>query len=146
MSGRRATTPRGTDGAVPVYEAEDATSAAFPPRRYRTFAGLRTHVEAIVCSDWWAETFPGAPIEVHVERRSRTATFSAACRRDGSGILWFVDGQHWNTAAVCHELAHVASDSGHDGRFREALVALWRRECGFLAATELSTQLKQRPT
>ena len=84
------------------------------------------------------------PVEVHVERRSRTATFSAACRRDGAGIVWFVDGQHWNATAVCHELAHVASDSGHDALFREALVALWRRECGFLAATELSAQLGHR--
>ena len=136
--------PGGGDPTAAVYAAEDAAAAAFPPRRYRSFAELRSHIAAIVCSDWWSDTFPGAPIEVHVERRSRTATFSAACRRDGAGIVWFVDGQHWNATAVCHELAHVASDSGHDALFREALVALWRRECGFLAATELSAQLGHR--
>ena len=142
--GRRATAPRAAEPASAVYAAEDAASEAFPPRRYRTFAELRSHIEAIVCSDWWADTFPEAPIEVHVERRSRTATFSAACRRDGAGILWFVDGEHWNASAVCHELAHVASNSGHDARFRDALVTLWRRECGFLAATELSARLDDR--
>lgn len=124
-----------------VYDAEDAAAEAFPPRRYRTFVELRAHVDAIVCSDWWADTFPGAPIEIHVERRSHTATFSAACRSEGAGILWFVDGEHWTSSVVCHELAHVASGSGHDARFRQALLALWRRECGFLAATELAAQL-----
>ena len=107
MSTRSTETAGGDARAGAVYAAEDAASAAFPTRRYRTFAELRTHVEAIVCSDWWADTFPGAPIEVHVERRSRTATFSAACRRDGAGILWFVDGEHWTATAVCHELGHV---------------------------------------
>ena len=144
MSTRSAETAGGDARAGAVYAAEDAVSAAFPPRRYRTFAELRTHVEAIVCSDWWADTFPGAPIEVHVERRSRTATFSAACRRDGAGILWFVDGEHWMATAVCHELGHVASGSGHDAPFRNALVELWRRECGFPAATELCAQLNSR--
>lgn len=146
MSGRPAGSVSGDQAAqgAAVYAAEDAAAASFPPRRYRTFAELRAHVDAIVCSDWWADTFPGAPIEVHVERRSHTATFSAACRADGAGILWFVDGEHWNGAVVCHELAHVASSSGHDDRFRQALLALWQRECGFLAATELSAQFRLR--
>ena len=144
MSTRSTASAGGDDQAAAVYASEDAAAAAFPPRRYRTFAELRSHVDAIVCSDWWADTFPSAPIEVHVERRSRTATFSAACRRDGAGILWFVDGEHWTAAAVCHELAHVASDSGHDARFRVALVALWQRECGFLAATELAGRLSPK--
>lgn len=133
-----------TNPTTAVYDAEDAAAAAFPPRRYRTFAELGSHVEAIVCSDWWADTFPGAPIEVHVERRSRTATFSAACRSDGAGILWFVDGEHWTAAVVCHELAHVASGSGHDAAFRTALLQLWRRELGFLAATALEAALAVR--
>ena len=144
MSARSSATHGSDDPAAAVYAAEDAAAEAFPPRRYRTFAELRSHVEAIVCSDWWADSFPDAPIEVHVERRSRTATFSAACRRDGAGILWFVDGEHWTAGAVCHELAHIASGSGHDDRFWLALVALWRRECGFTAATELSAQLGSR--
>lgn len=50
---------------------------------------------------------------------------------DGAGLLWFVDGEHWTATAVCHELGHVASGSGHDAPFRNALVELWRRECGF---------------
>ena len=129
-----------------VYAAEDEAAASFPPRGYRSFADLRAHVDAIVSSDWWADTFPSAPIEMHVERRSRTATFSAACRADGAGIVWIVDGEHWNAGVVCHEPAHVASGSGHDAGFRTALLALWRRECGFPAATELSAQLNLRMT
>lgn len=127
-----------------LYAAEDAAAADFPPRRYRTFAELAAHVDSIVCSDWWAESFPTAPTEVHVERRSRTATFSAACRLEDAGILWFVDGEHWTAAVVCHELAHVATGHDHDARFRQALVRLWRRECGFPAATGLTAQLALR--
>lgn len=70
-----------------VYAAEDAAAQAWSPRRYRTFAELTAEVERIVTSDWWAETFAGAPIEVYLERRSGTATFSAACRRDGTGAV-----------------------------------------------------------
>lgn len=114
-----------------VYAAEDAAAQAWSPRRYRTFAELTAEVERIVTSDWWAETFAGAPIEVYLERRSGTATFSAACRRDGTGVLWFVDGHHWSADVVCHELAHLATDSGHDAAFRAALVKLWRMEAVF---------------
>lgn len=124
-----------------VYAAEGAAAQAWSPRRYRTFAELTAEVERIVTSDWWAETFAGAPIEVYLERRSGTATFSAACRRDGTGVLWFVDGHHWSADVVCHELAHLATDSGHDAAFRAALVKLWRMECGFYATSELRSQL-----
>ena len=113
-----------------VYAAEDAAAQAWSPRRYRTFAELTAEVERIVTSDWWAETFAGAPIEVYLERRSGTATFSAACRRDGTGVLWFVDGHHWSADVVCHELAHLATDSGHDAAFRAAYARQVRRVLG----------------
>ena len=137
--GRSRGSRRGDGAGVNFYVAYYGTQQI-------SFADLRAHVDAIVSSDWWADTFPSAPIEMHVERRSRTATFSAACRADGAGIVWIVDGEHWNAGVVCHELAHVASGSGHDAGFRTALLALWRRECGFPAATELSAQLNLRMT
>lgn len=128
MTGGTRALARASERATRLYAAENAASAAFPSRRYQTFAELRAHAEAIVCSDWWADTFPDAPIEVHIERRSSSATFSAASRRNDIGIIWLINGVHWTTAVLCHELAHLASDSGHDAQFQRALLALWRQE------------------
>jgi hypothetical protein len=108
------------------------------------FADLRAHVDAIVSSDWWADTFPSS---THRDARRTPIPHRHVLGRlpaDGAGIVWIVDGEHWNAGVVCHELAHVASGSGHDAGFRTALLALWRRECGFPAATELSAQLNSR--
>lgn len=125
-----------------TYAAEDA--AAVGCRRYRTFEELSAHVDEIVCSEWWDLTFPDAPIEVHVERRSRSATFSAARCEPTHGVLWFIDGDHWNVAVVCHELAHLAGFGAHDADFRRALLTFWRRELGFHSAAALQAEFAAR--
>jgi putative metallohydrolase (TIGR04338 family) len=129
--------------ALTIYALEDAAARTSGLRRYTTFAELVEHVERIVCSDWWDTTFPAAPIEVTVQRRSRTATFSAAGRDDvnESGTLWVVDSHGWNAETVLHELAHIAAPSGsmHGPSWRAALLELWRREAGFHAWVELRT-------
>lgn len=121
-----------------VYAAEERAAEDAKLRRYRRFADLVAHVDAIVCSAWWDETFPGAPVEVVVERRSRNATFSAAAPLgDGAALIAVVDGRHWSADVVLHELAHVAAGhaAGHGHAFRAALAELWRHEAGFVAYT-----------
>lgn len=130
--------------APDVYAAEARAAAEAGLRRYRTFAELCAHVEAIVCSEWWDTTFPDAPVDVEVARRSRTATFSAACRSDDgdAAVIAIVDGHHWDAQVVLHELAHLAAGRGaaHGKRFRRALVELWRHEAGIVAATCLRSE------
>lgn len=121
-----------------VYAAEGRAAAAACVRRYTTFAEVQAHVDAIVCSEWWDETFPDAPVDVEVVRRSRNATFSAACRLDAdAAVVAIIDGRHWSADVVLHELAHLAAGLGadHGHRFRAALAELWRREAGIVAQT-----------
>ena len=129
--------------AMALYAAEDAAAATAGVRRYDTFRSMVDHVDEIVTSSWWDETFPGAPVEVHVERRSSTATFSAAVDLADAAVVAIVDSHHWSAHVVLHELAHVAVGPAHDHGpvFRGALYRLWRRHAGLPAATELAHAL-----
>jgi len=119
--------------AAAVYAAEDAALAGWPLRRFRRFAEIPRFVETVTTSSWWDESFPGAPVEVAVQRRSRTATYSAAAETsDEVGVLALVDGRGWGLDTILHELAHLAAGrrAAHGPRFRTALLILWRREAG----------------
>ena len=135
--------PGGTDA---LYAAEDRAATAAGVRRYRRFTELSAHVAAVVTSDWWDQRFPDAPAAVHVERRSRNATYSAAVHHPALGdaaVIAIIDGRHWSTHVVLHELAHVATrGDGHGPEFRSALIALWRREAGIYAAATLVAELR----
>jgi hypothetical protein len=58
--------------------------------------------------------------------------------------VWIVDRTGWNLATVLHELAHLAAPrgAGHGPAFRSALLALWRREAGVVAAADLLAELR----
>lgn len=142
-----ATRARVNPECVAVYAAEDAAATAAGVRRYTRFAELEAHIHTIVASDWWDERFAGAPHEVHVTRRSRNATYSAALTDDNApdaAVIAIVDGRHWSAHVALHELAHVAAgnDAAHGPAFRAALIALWRHEAGLHAAIELVEQLR----
>jgi len=119
-----------------VYSAEDAAVARVPLRRFARFADIEAYVENVVLSAWWAETFPDAPLEVEMERRSRSATFSAATTTgDEVGLVALVDGRGWGLETVLHELAHLAAGNRaeHGAAFADALEELWRHEAGVVA-------------
>jgi putative metallohydrolase (TIGR04338 family) len=130
-----------------VYDAE---TRALPGggRRFTRFAHLEAHVVDVTTGGWWAATFPDAPVEVDVLRRSRTATFSAAhVTADATaGVVWVRDGS-WDLVTVVHELAHVAAGpaadtSGpHGCRFATALLVCWRELLGFDAYGALRSAL-----
>jgi putative metallohydrolase (TIGR04338 family) len=122
--------------------------ASVPLRRFRRFADIEAYVEQVVLSAWWSESFPSAPLEVEVLRRSRSATFSAAATTgDEVGLLALVDGHGWGLETVLHELAHLVAGApaGHGRAFREALLALWRREAGIEAWVALAKALGPGP-
>jgi putative metallohydrolase (TIGR04338 family) len=147
MTTRAAARAAADPDASSVYAAETAATANAALRRYRRFRDLVAHVDAITTSTWWDATFPDAPIDVTVARRSHTATYSFAQQsswdREHAAIA-IVDGRHWDAGVVLHELAHIAAghDAGHGPVFRSALIALWRREAGIHAAVELVDQLR----
>jgi len=116
-------------------------------RRFRRFAEVRAYVDHVVGDPWWSDTFPWAPVAVHLERRSRSATFSAAhVAVDGDAVVFLRDGS-WDAVTVLHELAHVAARSGlgdrppHGPEFTDALRSLWRRHLGIQAWAALDLAL-----
>lgn len=133
-----------------LYAAE---LAALPDegRRFHRFVQVCDYVESVVLGPWWERTFPDAPIEVAVLRRSRSATFSAAhVTDDGSeGVIFLRDGS-WNAATVVHELAHVAAapratsdrSGPHGEQFATALLQLWREHLGVHAYGALRSGLE----
>lgn len=133
-----------------LYAAE---AAALPDggRRFTRFAQVEAYVAQVVIGAWWEQTFPAAPLEVDVERRSRSATFSAAhVTPDGTaGVIWVRDGS-WDLVTVVHELAHVAlagvepTDGPHGVAFAEALLACWRELCGVAAYGALRSEMAAR--
>jgi putative metallohydrolase (TIGR04338 family) len=131
-----------------LYAAEDA---ALPggSRRFTRFEHLERYVHDVVLGPWWERTFPDAPVEVDVLRRSRSATFSAAhvAPDAGAAVVWIRDGS-WDLVTVVHELAHVATGSppgpqqehggrqahgAHGERFATTLLICWRELLGVQA-------------
>lgn len=132
-----------------VEMAEEHAVGEFQLRRFRRFAHIEAYIASVVTGPWWCERFPDAPLEVLVERRSRSATYSAAgtsyaaanCNDDvwghatavdPTGIIWLVDGAGWGLETVLHELAHLAAETraDHGPAFTDALGELWRHEAG----------------
>jgi len=136
------------DGLL-VQAAEDE-AAPGGGRRFARFTEVQDYVAAVVGDHWWSQTFPWAPVDVAVERRSRSATFSAAhVAVSGEAVVFLRDGS-WDAVTVLHELAHVAARSGlgasqsHGPEFTDALLQLWRRHLGVQAWAALVQALPDR--
>lgn len=144
-----------------LYAAEDS---ALPDggRRFTRFAAIEKFVGEIIGDPWWESTFPDAPVEVAVRRRSRGATFSAAhVAEDGQEAVLFIRDGSWTMSVVIHELAHVAAmqtirsevgypteghvtDASHGPVFAAALLKLWRRYLGVHAYGALRSAFDDR--
>lgn len=143
----------GADPVDPYREAvyrSEAEALADGGRRFARFTELSAFVQAVVMSTFWESTFPGAPIEITLFRRSRGATFSAATvdGREATAAVWIRDGS-WDLVTVLHELAHVAAGTGdpsgpHGATFVDALLRLWREYLGFHAYGALRSALLAR--
>ena len=117
-------------------------------RRFRRFAELEQWVASVALGPWWESTFPTAPLDVTVLRRSSGATFSAARVEGDEAAVWIRDGS-WDVVTVVHELAHVAvgSDHGPDGphgaTFATTLLICWRELIGVQAYGALRSALER---
>lgn len=130
-----------------LYQAEHQ---ALPDggRRFRRFADLEHYVDQVITGAWWERSFPTAPIDVTVYRRSSGATFSAAhvTPAGDEAAIWIRDGS-WDAVTVVHELAHVATgnDGGADGphgsEFVTNLLLCWRELLGVQAYGALRSTL-----
>lgn len=122
-----------------LYRAE-ARTLPDGGRRFARFAELERWVTEVVLSPWWERSFPDAPLEVTVLRRSAGATFSAAhvTAEGGEAAVWIRDGS-WDVVTVVHEMAHVAvggwvgADGPHGRAFATALLRCWRELIGVQA-------------
>lgn len=131
-----------------------AELAALPDggRRFRRWADLEAWVRSVLAESWWEQTFPAAPVDVDVLRRSRSATFSAAhVDVDSSAAAIWIRSGSWDAVTVVHELAHVAARSGrgrdadpHGPEFVDALERLWRRHLGVQAWAAFVQALEPR--
>lgn len=147
-----------SDQADALYGAEDSV-ALDRLRQFQRFAEVQQAIDDIVLSDWWAEMFPEAPVEVQVFRRSRSARFSVAQARldEDAGAVFIRDGS-WDLVTVLHELAHIATvsvvaHSGSDTRraalqrdphnedFVGVLLLFWQEWAGFHNYGELRSVL-----
>lgn len=118
-------------------------------RRFRRFAEVEQYVTGVVLGPWWERTFPDAPLDVEVFRRSSGATFSAAhVDPDGhEAAIWVRDGS-WDAVTVVHELAHVATgaatqgEGAHGAAFATVLLRCWRELLGVSAYGALRSALE----
>lgn len=126
-----------TDQTDLVYAAEDL-ALGDTGRRFSRWTDVAAYVDAVVASDWWAGTFPHAPQEVEVLRRSRSATASLASR--GSAAIAIRDGS-WTSPVILHELAHLAAprDDDHGPSFAAAFLVIAREHLGFAAYGALAS-------
>lgn len=141
---------RGADPDGPVVQRAEDEAEPGGGRRFRRFVDVQAFVAQVVGDHWWSQTFPWAPVDVVVERRSRSATFSAAhVAVSGEAVVLIRDGS-WDAVTVLHELAHVAARSGlgagrsHGPEFTSALLELWRRHLGVQAWAALVQALPDR--
>lgn len=111
-----------------VEAAEDDALGGLGPR-WRTWAALVAWVESVTTHHEWIEAFPGAPIDVAVVRRSRSAHYAAA--HAPSATIAIPDGA-WSPAVVIHELTHLAcpTEPPHGREFIAAELVLVRRFLG----------------
>ena len=138
------------DPWVEVIEAcEDAVSSLVGPS-FRRWVDVVTWVHSVTTHPEWDELFPGAPIDVEVQRRSSSARYALA--HVPSASIFVPDGS-WSTMLVVHELAHLAAphvvaghvprapEPSHGPSFVVAELAIVRRFVGVEAWAALRGEL-----
>jgi putative metallohydrolase (TIGR04338 family) len=131
-----------------VYQAEHVALDGVGPR-FARWTDVVAYVDSLTTDARWTDVFPSAPVEVVVERRSRSARYSAA--DVAHGVIHIRDGS-WDAATVLHELAHLAVgddlDDGveepHGERFVGTMLELVRSFLGFDAYGALRAELDRR--
>lgn len=131
-----------------IGECEDAVESVLGPR-WRRWKELVAWVHGVTTHPEWDELFPGAPIDVDVQRRSSSAHYAAA--HVPSATIFIPDGS-WSAVVVIHELAHLAAphlvggrvetEPSHGPTFVAAELTIVRRFAGVEAWVALRGELR----
>jgi putative metallohydrolase (TIGR04338 family) len=121
-----------------VYAGEEAALAG-TGRMFCDLREVRTYLDDLIGSDWWADRWP------HVEAipvdRTRSGRFSGYAVEGTSEIRVGT----LREPVVLHEVAHVVTPgSGHGPAFVDALLALVRERLGFHAYGALLAEFRHR--
>jgi len=105
-------------------------------RRLRRWTEVQAFLEGVLTDPSYLDAFPDAPLDVHLDRRSRSATASVAVPAQRTILIR--DGS-WNALTLLHELAHLVSPDPepHGPDFTATELLLIRRFCGFDAYATL---------
>ncbi|HEV8623080.1 MAG TPA: hypothetical protein VG034_01370 [Acidimicrobiia bacterium] len=121
-----------------VYASEEAALAG-TGKEFRDLREVRTYVDDLIGSAWWADRWPH--IEAIPVARTRSGRFSGYAVGE-SGEIRIGSLQE---PVVLHEVAHVVTpEAGHGPAFVEALLALVRERLGFHAYGALLAELRHR--
>jgi putative metallohydrolase (TIGR04338 family) len=121
-----------------VYASEEAALAG-AGKEFRDLREVRTYVDDLVASDWWADRWPH--IDSVPVSRTRSGRFSGYAV-EGSGEIRLGS---LTEPVVLHEVAHVVTPgAGHGPAFVDALLALVRERLGFPAYGALLAELRHR--
>jgi putative metallohydrolase (TIGR04338 family) len=121
-----------------VYAGEEAALTG-AGRVFRDLREVRTYLDDLIGTDWWADRWPH--VEAIPVARTRSGRFSGYAV-DGTGEIRV--GSLRETV-VLHEVAHVVTPgSGHGPAFVNALLALVRERLGFHAYGALLAELRHR--
>jgi len=120
-----------------VYAAEDSVLAGIGPRLER-WTAVEAFLESVLADPAYVELFPDAPLDITLQRRSRSATASLAV--PARLVIAIRDGS-WNALTILHELAHLIDHGAqpHGPQFAAVELELVRRWCGFDAYVALRT-------
>lgn len=118
-----------------VYAAEDLVVPDVG-RRLRRWTEVEAYLESVLADPAYLELFPDAPLDIVLDRRSRSARASVAVPEHLTILIR--DGS-WNVLTLLHELAHLVSPAAdaHGPDFVATELALVRRFCGFDAFVAL---------
>lgn len=125
-----------------LYAAEDSVLGEIGPRLKR-WTAVEEFLESVLADPAYLDLFPHAPLDISLQRRSRSATASLAV--PGHSVIAIRDGS-WNALTVLHELAHLIDHGAqphgaqpHGPQFAAVELELVRQWCGFDAYVALRT-------
>ncbi len=132
-----------------VYAGEEAALAG-AGRMFRNLREVRTYLDDLISSDWWADRWPH--VEAIPVARTRSGRFSGYAVEGTGEIRLRTERQvklprvgSLREPVVLHEVAHVVTPGGgHGPAFVNALLALVRERLGFHAYGALLAELRQR--
>jgi putative metallohydrolase (TIGR04338 family) len=120
-----------------IYASEEAALAE-AGRVFRDLGEVRSYVEELIASDWWAERWPH--IEAVSVGRTRSDRFGGYAV-EGAGEIRLADLRE---PVVLHEIAHVVTPgAGHGPAFVASFLALVRERLGFHSYGALLAELQR---